>query len=263
MLIDTHVHLDDSRLQGDVAAVVERAHAAGVQRMVCIATTAASSERCIALAQRFEQVYASVGIHPNNAHEAAPGDWQQIERLAGSAKVVALGETGLDRYWKDAPFPLQQDYFRRHLQLSRSTKLPVVIHCRDAEADILPMLEADYAAHGPLRGIMHSFCGNQAFADACLRLGLYLSFSGMLTYKKNDELRQIAASVPADRILVETDAPYLTPEPVRGKTKRNEPAYTVHTAECLAVARSMGLDELWQETTRNACGLLGLSGIGS
>lgn len=258
MLIDTHVHLDDSRLRDEIAGVVERASSAGVGKMVCIATTADSTQRSIALAQQFDGVYASAGIHPNNAHEAKPGDWALIESLVKSPKVVALGETGLDRYWHDTPFSMQQDYFLRHMALSRKTRLPLVIHCRDAEADILPMLEADFASHGPLIGIMHSFCGDQAFADACLHLGLHLSFSGMLTYKKNEALRQVAATVPVNRLLVETDAPYLTPEPARSKIKRNEPAFVTHTAECLAVARNMGLDQLAAATTKNAYTLFGI-----
>ena len=258
-LVDTHVHLGDDRLRGELVTVVQRAIDAGVTRMICIATNAVSARHGVAYGQQFDSVYASVGIHPNSAHEAQPGDWQSIIDLAKSPKVVALGETGLDRHWDTTPFALQQDYFARHLALSRQTGLPVVIHCREAEADMLPMLAADYAAHGPIKGVMHSFCGDQAFAESCLQMGLYLSFSGMVTYKNSAALRSLAATVPSDRILVETDAPYLTPEPVRGKVKKNEPCHVVQTAMCLAVAREVSLEELAKQTTSNACRLFGLA----
>jgi TatD DNase family protein len=252
MLIDTHVHLDDDRLRGEVSAVVDRAAQAGVQRMICIATDAASAIRGVEYAQRFEAVFASVGIHPNYGHEVKAGDWERILELVQQPRVVAIGETGLDRHWDYTPFPVQQDYFRKHLSLSRQSALPLVIHCREAEADMLPMLQADFDAHGPLRGVMHSFSGDQAFATACLKLGLYLSFAGMVTYKNAAALREVAASVPADRILVETDAPYLTPEPLRGKIKKNEPAYVVHTAERVATVRGEGIAAFAQQTTANA-----------
>lgn len=257
-LIDTHVHLDDDRLRGEVAAVVQRSLEAGVYRMICIATTLESARNGVAYAERFEPVYASVGIHPNSANEAQPGDWEAVVGMVKSLKVVALGETGLDRHWDFTPFAMQQDYFARHLALSRQTGLPVVIHCREAEADMLPMLEADFAQHGPIRGVMHSFSGDQAFAEHCLRLGLYLSFAGMVTYKNAATLRAVATTVPSDRLLVETDAPYLTPEPLRGKVKKNEPAHVVQTAMCLATARNVGLEEFARQSTENACRLFGL-----
>lgn len=252
MLIDTHVHLDDDRLRGEVAEVVQRAETAGVRRMVCIATTAESAKRCVEFAGRFAGVYASVGIHPNNAIEAQPGDWELVAGMVQSPKVVALGETGLDRHWDTTPFAMQQDYFARHLALSRQTGLPVVIHCREAEADMLPMLEADFEQHGPLRGVMHSFSGDQAFAKRCLRVGLYLSLAGGVTYKKVAGLKAVLDVIPDDRILVETDAPYLTPEPLRGKVKKNEPAYVVHTATYVAEMRGQSLEQFAEQTTANA-----------
>lgn len=258
MLIDTHCHLDDDKLRGEVEAVVARASAAGVTQLVCIATTAESSQRCVALAARFESVSASVGIHPNNAGEAQTGDWDRVLALVESPKVVALGETGLDRHWDFTPFPVQQDYFARHLSLSRQTRLPVVIHCREAEPDMLAMLQDDFNQYGPVHGVMHSFSGDQAFAEACLGIGLYLSFAGMVTYKNAQTLRDVAATMPADRLLVETDAPYLTPEPLRGKIRKNEPAHVVHTAERLAVVRGVGLQELAEMTTANARRLFGM-----
>jgi TatD DNase family protein len=251
-LIDTHAHLDDDRFEPDLATVLDRAKLAGVLTQICIATTLPSSRRCLQLAAEHDSLYASVGIHPNNAAQTKPADWDDIRSLIHAEKVVALGETGLDHHWDFTPFPVQQDYFARHLALSRETGLPVVIHCREAENDMLTMLRSDFLSHGPLRGVMHSFTGNQTFAEACLEMGLHLSFAGMLTYKNAAELRSVAARVPSDRILVETDSPYLTPEPLRGKVKRNEPANVVHTATTLAQVRGQSLDQLADHTTANA-----------
>lgn len=253
MLVDTHAHLDDERFAADLPAVLQRAQAAGVQRVLAIATTADSAEKCLALTRAHAKLSCSVGIHPNHAQtDTKEGDWDRIVRLANEPEVVALGETGLDRYWDFTPFPVQEDYFARHLALSRATGLPVVIHCRDAEADLVPLLKADFEQHGPIRGVLHSFAGNQELADAGLAMGLSLSFSGMLTSKGNAGLRAVAATVPIDRLLVETDCPYLVPVPLKGKEKRNEPAYVVHTAQCLAEAKGMPLAELAKATTENA-----------
>ncbi len=251
-LIDTHAHLDDERFEPDFTVMLDRARRAGVQKQLCVAISYASALKCIALANRHDSIYCSVGIHPNHAHEAQPGDWEALLGLVFTPKVVALGETGLDRHWDFTPFLMQQDYFSRHLALSRQTKLPLVIHCREAETDMLAMLQDDFQMHGPIMGVMHSFSGDHQFAKACLSMGLYLSFAGPLTYKNAVKPKQVAAGVPLDRILVETDAPYLTPEPMRGKVKRNEPAYVRHTAECLAALRGLSLEQIAQYTTENA-----------
>jgi TatD DNase family protein len=256
MLFDTHAHLDDERFRDDLPAVVERASAAGVTKIVCVATTTADSDRCVEIAGRFSTVWASVGIQPNHVAEAKPGDWETVERLVAAPRVVALGETGLDRHWDFTPFPQQEDYFARHLALSRRTGLPVIIHCREAEADVVRMLRADFDRQGPVRGVMHSFTGDEPTANACLEMGLYMSFAGMVTYKNAAGLRAIAATVPADRLLVETDCPYLAPVPVRGQ--RNEPAYVAHTAALLAQVRGEQVEELAAQTTRNAQALFGV-----
>ncbi len=255
-LIDTHAHLDDDRFQGDLEAVLPRAATAGVSPVVAIGTTAPSSAACVALAARFPQVFASVGIQPTHVAEAQPGDWDAVVRLAPSAKVVALGETGLDRYWDRTPFEQQEDYFARHLALSRQSGLAVVIHCRDAEADTVRMLRADFDRAGPLRAVMHSFTGDWPTAEACLAMGLYISFAGMVTYKNAQALRDVAARVPLERLLVETDSPYLAPVPVRGQ--RNEPANVVHTAVCLAGVLGVSPDVIAEHTTRNARALFQL-----
>jgi TatD DNase family protein len=174
--------------------------------------------------------------------------------------VVAIGETGLDRHWDFTPFAVQQDFFDRHLRLAQERGLPLVIHCREAEADVLAML-GEAARRGPLKGVLHAFSGDRAFAEACLALGLDLSFAGAVTYtnKKFASLREVAASAPGDRILIETDSPYLVPHPLRGREKRNEPAHLVLTAQCLAELRGQPVAELAAQTTANARRLFGLS----
>jgi TatD DNase family protein len=249
-LIDTHAHLDDEQFRDDLPAVLQRAAEAGVQRVVTVATTAPSSAACVELARRFPLLVATVGIQPNHVAEAEADAWDQIIKLAASERVVALGETGLDRYWDFTLFPQQEEYFARHLALARQRKLPVVIHCREAEADVVRMLRADYDRHGPVEGVMHSFTGDQATAAACLEMGLYISFAGMLTYKNAQALRDVAKTIPLDRLLVETDSPYLAPVPVRGK--RNEPAYVAHTAACLAALHGLPAEEMATLTMGNA-----------
>jgi TatD DNase family protein len=249
-LIDTHAHLDDDHFQSDLPAVLARAAAAGVHRVVTIATTAASSAACVALAAQHGALAATVGIQPNHVAEAAPGAWDDVVRLVTGAKVVAVGETGLDRHWDFTPFPQQENYFARHLELARQHNRAVVIHCREAEADVVRMLRADYERHGPVKAVMHSFTGDLATAEACLAMGAFISFAGMITYKNAQDLRDVAARVPLDRLLVETDSPYLSPVPLRGK--RNEPAHVVHTAACLATLLGIETPVLAAHTTRNA-----------
>jgi len=249
-LIDTHAHLDDEQFSADLPAVLDRARAAGVERIVSIATTAASTRACLELAARHPGLSASAGIHPNHGAQAAPTDWDEVRAAVSDPRVVAIGETGLDRHWDYSPFAMQENYFARHLELGRATGKPVVIHCREADADVLRMLRDAFDRHGPIRGVMHSFVGDAAMADACRAMGLYLSFAGMLTYKNAAALRETAARQPLDRLLVETDSPYLSPVPLRGK--RNEPAHVFHTAACLAGLLDVSLDELAERTSANA-----------
>jgi TatD DNase family protein len=255
-LIDTHAHLDADAFNTDRTAVLERALAAGVVQVVAVGITAASSRNCVRLAADHAAVFATVGIHPNEAAAAQPGDWDAVLELVRQARVQGVGETGLDRHWNSTPFALQEEYFARHLALGRERDLAVVIHCREAETDVVRMLREAYDRHGAIRGVMHSFTGSQATAEACLAMGLHLSFAGMLTYKNAGDLRAVAAQVPLDRLLVETDCPYLSPVPLRGK--RNEPANVVHTARCLAGLHSLDVEALAAATTRNARRLFGL-----
>jgi TatD DNase family protein len=255
-LVDTHAHLDEERFEVDRGDVVARAVAAGVRRILTIATTAASSVASADLAAAYPGVFASAGIHPNYAGQAATSDWDLVLECLNRPKMRAVGETGLDRFHQFTAFSVQEDYFARHLECSRRLRLPIVIHSRDCDADMLRMLRADFDKHGPLLGVMHSFASSAATSAACLEMGLYISFSGMLTYKKSDELRKVAAKVSADRLLVETDSPYLAPLPHRGK--RNEPAFVVHTAQCLAEIQGIELGDMARVTTRNAERLFGL-----
>ncbi|MGD9635636.1 MAG: TatD family hydrolase [Pirellulales bacterium] len=249
-LFDTHAHLDQADFDADRAEVVARAKSAGVGNIISIGTTAPTSEICVRLAAEFNGVYAAVGMQPNYIAEAQEGDWDRVVALAEEPGVVAIGETGLDRHWDFTPFDVQQDYFDRHMRLAEKCGLPFIVHMRDCDEDILIALRDAYR-RGPLVGVMHSFTGGQAMAEECLAMGLYISFAGMVTYKKSDELRAVAAEIPADRILIETDSPYLSPEPVR-KIKRNEPAQVKHTAECLAAARGVSMESFAELTTANA-----------
>jgi TatD DNase family protein len=255
-LFDTHTHLNDERFQADLTAVLDRAKNAGVEGMLCIGIDLPTSRAVLELAGQYPMLKAVVGIQPNYVAELGTTDWDEIAALATAPNVVGIGESGLDRYWDRAPFPLQEDYFSRHLQLAHRLNKPIIIHCREAELDVVRMLKAHYEQTGPIRGVMHSFCGDQPTATECLNLGLHLSFAGMLTYKTAENLRVVAATVPEDRLLVETDCPYLAPVPHRGK--RNEPAFVRQTAECLATVRGVSVDVIAAQTTQNARRLFNL-----
>ena len=251
--VDSHAHLDAEDFDPDRPAVIARAREAGVAAIVCPGISADSSGAAVRLAQGEEGVFAAVGIQPNYCGQAAADDWDRIVALVDHPRVVGIGETGLDRHWDFTPFAVQQDYFDRHLRLARKLDLPVIIHCREAEADVPAMLH-EAARRGPLSGVLHAFSGDRAFAEECLALGLHISFAGAVTYtnKKFGPLREAVRTVPEDRLLVETDSPYLVPHPLRGKQKRNEPAHLVLTAQCLAELRGVGLEQLAAQTTANA-----------
>jgi TatD DNase family protein len=253
---DTHAHLDDEAFNANRSEIVRRAHEAGVTAILAVGVTASSSEQCIALAEQFDGVYAAVGIQPNYCAQTGEGDWDRITQIALHPRVAAIGETGLDRYWDYTPFDVQQDYFDRHLRLSQALDKAFIVHMRDCGDDIVTMLEAA-RSRGPLRGVMHSFTGDEALARRCLDLGLYISFAGMVTFKKSEDLRHVAAVIPADRILIETDSPYLSPDPLRGKHP-NEPARLVHTAACIAKVRGVRIDEFGWQTSANARKLFGV-----
>jgi TatD DNase family protein len=249
-LFDTHAHLDQPEFDADRDDILARAREAGVASILAVGISADTSRACAHLLSQYEGVFAAVGMQPNYLAESQPGDWDRILAMLAMPGVVAIGETGLDRYWDFTPFDLQQDYFDRHIRLSQQSELPFIVHMRDCDDDILVMLREAHR-RGPLRGVMHSFTGSRAMMEECVAMGLYISFAGMVTYKKSAQLREIAAAVPDDRILVETDSPYLSPEPVR-KIKRNEPAHVRHTAARLAEIRGATLDQFAALTTANA-----------
>lgn len=260
MIIDTHAHLDSPEFEADLPEVLRQAESVGVKKVICPGTTAQSSRRVIELASSFEQILPAVGIHPNYAGEACPGDWRLVEELADLPQVVAVGETGLDRHWDFTPWGVQEDYFDRHLWLAGKKGLPVIVHCREAEEDVLRHLRLAHARQ-PLTGVLHAYSSPPEFAGELLALGFYVSFAGSVTYrnKKFEPLREAARTIPRDRILVETDSPYLVPEPHRGKLKRNCPALIRETVLFLASILQTEYDYLCQITSENASRLFRLT----
>ena len=248
MLVDSHCHLDHSQLAKETDAVVERARKAGIGRMVTISTRVKRFPEVRAIAERFDDVFCSIGTHPNHAAEEPEVGVGDLVAIVAHPKVVAIGEVGLDYFYKNSPPEAQAKGFRTHAAAARETGLPLVIHARDADSDIARMLEEE-TTKGPLTAILHCFTGDAELARRAVAIGHYVSFSGILTFKKSEDLRRIAAELPEDRILVETDAPYLAPEPWRGK--RNEPAYVTETARVLAQARGVAPEHIAELTTAN------------
>jgi len=247
-LVDHHCHLDFPQLADDVNGVLSRAREAGVGVIVTISTRIRRFAEILAIAEAHQNVYCSVGTHPHNADEELDIPLEEIVRLSEHPKVVAIGEAGLDYYYKRSTPDSQAEGFRRHIAAARTTGLPLEIHTRDAEEDTGRILEEEYAK-GAFPAILHCYTGGPELVARALRLGLYVSFSGVVSFKKSDSLRAIAKSIPLDRLLIETDAPFLAPVPYRGKT--NEPAYVAHTAIAIAEARDLSADNLADATTEN------------
>ncbi len=248
MLVDSHCHLDFPDFAADLDGVVARARAAGIGCVVTISTRVKRFDGLLAIAERFPDVYCSVGTHPHNAHEEPDVTAADLVALTRSTKVVALGEAGLDYHYDNSPRDAQERGFRSHIAAARETGLPLVIHTREADADTARILEEE-TGKGTFPAVLHCFTGGVDLARRAIELGLFISFTGILTFKNSTALRDIAAQLPADRILVETDAPYLAPGKLRGK--RNEPAYVIETAKVLAETRGVTLDEIAQQTTAN------------
>jgi TatD DNase family protein len=248
MLVDSHCHLDFPDFAEERAAIVARAKAAGVGRMVTISTRVRRFQQILEIAETFEEVYCSVGTHPHNAAEELDVTKDDLVRLSAHPKVVAIGEAGLDYFYDKAPRDAQAQGFRTHIAAARETGLPLVIHSRDADDDMADILTEE-TGKGAFPFILHCFSSGRRLAEVGVALGGYVSFSGILTFKNSAELRAIAADVPHDRLLVETDAPYLAPIPFRGK--RNEPAYVAHTAKVLAETIGISETEIAAATTDN------------
>jgi TatD DNase family protein len=248
MLIDSHCHLDFPELAGDLDGVLARAREAGVGLMVTISTRVRRFNELRAITEAHDNVFCSIGTHPHNAAEEPDITVEQLVEISSHPKVVAIGEAGLDYHYDHSPRDVQKKSFRTHIAAARETGLPLVIHAREADADIARMLEEE-SKKGAFPFVLHCFTGGADLAHRGLALGGYVSFSGVVTFKNADALRDIALAVPSDRLLVETDAPYLAPEPYRGKT--NEPAYVTRTAARIASLRGVGEGDMARLTTES------------
>ena len=256
MLIDSHAHIQGKEYAGEAEAVIARARAAGVETIIAVggAGDMSSNSEAVALAARFENVYATVGMHPHDAKDVGAGELQSLRELASQPKVVAVGETGLDYYYNHSPHDVQRRVFAQFIHMARDTELPIVVHERDAAEEAEELLRCEGA--GKLRGVIHCFTGNYEAACAYLDLGFYLSFTGIITFKNAEPLREVVRKVPLEKIFVETDSPFLTPVPHRGK--RNEPAYVRFVAETIADVKGIALDDVAQVTTANVRALFGI-----
>jgi TatD DNase family protein len=260
-IFDTHAHLDFPEFDADRIDLLHREPAAGspspieVVGVIIPGIDAVSSQKVLETAALSDRFHAAVAIHPNHTAEMSKDDWHTITALAHQNEVIAIGETGLDRYWDNAPIEVQIDMFHRHIALSQETGKPILIHCRDAWDDLLPILHQAEQ----LCGVIHAFSGNAEQMQECVELGLFISFAGSVTYRntKFSALWEAAQKTPADRLLIETDAPFMVPHPFRGKLQRNEPAFAVLTAQPLAELRNVPLQTIAETTTQNAFRLLG------
>jgi len=248
MLIDSHCHLDFPELASDEAGVLARARTAGVAAMLTIGTRLDQFERVRAIAERHENIWCSVGVHPHEAKEEGQRTPDRLVEAAGHAKVIGIGETGLDFYYEHSPRDRQAEVFRVHAAAARATGLPLIVHTRDADPETIRILQEE-VAKGPLTGVIHCFSTGRELAEKALEFGFYISLSGIITFKNAGTLREIVRDLPLDRILVETDAPYLAPVPYRGR--RNEPAYVAATAAAVAALKGVEPDELAAVTTDN------------
>ena len=248
MLVDSHCHLDFPDFADELDDVVARARAAEIMRIVTISTRVKKHAQVLAIAERFPDVFCSVGTHPHNAQEEMDVDAQALIALTQHPKVVAIGEAGLDYHYDNSPRDLQEQSFRQHIAAARETRLPLVIHSRDCDDDMARILEEEMGK-GAFPAVLHCFTGGRDLAFKAIRLGLYISFTGILTFRRSDDLRALAADLPGERVLVETDAPYLAPMPYRGQ--RNEPAYVVETAKVLADACGVPAETIAAQTTEN------------
>ncbi|MGB7947062.1 MAG: TatD family hydrolase [Candidatus Binatia bacterium] len=248
-LIDSHAHIQGKEYSGEAEAVIQRAREAGVGQIIVVggAGDMSSNTEAVALANASPDLYATVGMHPHDAKDVGGEELLELQKLLAHPKVIAVGETGLDYFYNHSPRDVQRRVFCQFIHMARETKLPIVVHERDAAEDALELLRNEGA--GELRGVIHCFTGNYEAARGYLDLGFYLSFAGIVTFKNAESLRQVVRQVPSDRILIETDSPYLTPVPYRGK--RNEPAYVRFVAETVAKIKGMPLDEVARMTTEN------------
>lgn len=248
MLFDTHVHLNAEQFEDDLSEVIERATQAGVERMVVVGFDRPTIQKALELVEAYDFIYASVGWHPVDAIDMTDEDLRWIEELSSHRKVVALGEMGLDYYWDKSPKDIQQDVFRKQIRLAKKVKLPIIIHNREATADLVTILKEEGADE--VGGIMHCFSGSVEIAKECMEMNFYISLGGPVTFKNAKKPKEVAKEIPLDKLLIETDCPYLAPHPYRGK--RNEPAYVKLVAEQIAELKGISLADVAKKTTENA-----------
>ncbi|HJN24386.1 MAG TPA: TatD family hydrolase [Rhodospirillales bacterium] len=248
MLVDSHCHLDFPDFEDDMDDIVARAGEAGVSHMLSICTHVTKFDPVLAVAEQYDNIFCTVGIHPHNAAKEPEVTAEHLIRMARNDKVIGFGETGLDFFYDKSPRDLQKSQFKVHIEAAREAGLPLVVHTRDADEDMAEILKEE-TGKGAFSGLLHCFSSSRDLAETALDLGLYLSISGIVTFNKADELRKIVKEAPLDRLLVETDAPYLAPVPKRGK--RNEPAFTRHTAEKIAEIKEISFEEVATATTDN------------
>ncbi|OEG00282.1 hydrolase TatD [Vulcanibacillus modesticaldus] len=248
MLIDTHAHLDDEKFEEDREEVILRAKENGLSHIINVGYNRKTILATLDLIDKYDFIFGVIGFHPNNAHEMTDEDLKWIEELSKHPKILAIGEIGLDYYWDFAPKDIQQEVFRKQIQLAKRVGLPIVIHDRDAHQDVCNILKEEGV--NKIGGVMHSFSGSVEMAKECIEMGFYISFSGPVTFKNAKKPKEVASNIPLERILIETDSPYLTPEPFRGK--RNESSYVRYIAEKIAELRGMDIEEIEKITTENA-----------
>jgi TatD DNase family protein len=249
MLVDSHCHLNDPRFDDDLEEVLARARTLEVTSLLSICTSLSEMPRILSIVDKSPSFFASVGVHPHQVGEDGVPSLDVLIENAKHPKVVGFGETGLDYYYENTPRLPQQESFRTHIRAAKSLNFPLIIHSRDAEEDILKILDEEKIQDHPLPGVIHCFSGTSEFAEAALKRGFYISISGIVTFKNAEVLRDVVKKVPLDRLLVETDSPYLAPIPHRGK--RNEPSFVVHTAEAVASLKDLSLQEVAAQTTKN------------
>ncbi|MED3554142.1 TatD family hydrolase [Cytobacillus praedii] len=255
MLFDTHVHLNADQYKEDLEEVINRALNEGISRMVVVGFDRPTIERAMELVEKYDFLYASVGWHPVDAIDMKDEDLLWIEELASHPKVVAIGEMGLDYYWDKSPKDVQKEVFRRQIQLAKKVKLPIIIHNRDATADIVEILKEEEAKE--VGGIMHCFSGSPETAKECVEMNFYISLGGPVTFKNAKKPKEVAEAIPLEKLLIETDCPYLAPHPYRGK--RNEPSYVKLVAEQIAEIKGISFDEVAEATTANAKKIFGIN----
>lgn len=255
MYFDTHAHLDDGRFKEDQDKVIMRAKDAGVSLIVNVGYNLISAKNTVELTKKYDFIYGAVGIHPHDAKDANDNVLSRIKNMTKEPKIVAIGEIGLDYYYDNSPRDIQKRVFRRQIMLARELKMPIIIHDRDAHQDVFDIVKEEKACE--VGGIFHCYSGSLEMAREVMKLGFYISFGGPVTFKNAHKLKEVAKEVPLDRMLIETDCPYLTPVPYRGK--RNEPSYVLHTAKEIADIRGMNVDELAKITYENGKKVFGIN----